>query len=359
MGNTADNDGWERPTDFCQVRRPIGGVAKRRNRETADAEADASPTSARAELSPEDRREQRRRERKKKKAGNEKSSWASTPGRRALLIGAPVAVIVAVVVLLIVNPFGAPCLNLTPIPTTSGPPAFPPHNTTDFSTTWCPSDSPILDVQVFLKISIGATAVTLPPSIGRNTSYVSGGSSYACDLPIETQPPVAGYPSNVIYLDSPWPYIYTLGDFFTVWAESYSHASVNATYPAQTIGYSSSEILGFTADSTHAVDLFIDGQLSSQGPNLELDTLPYLGGAYPSCIGSLDGSGHTVLISYQSLTGSSLTAPVTLGTALHPSGAGALPLTAAGPQYAGSLARSSTQQRFSAASLGWLIGRPF
>ncbi|MCI4323846.1 MAG: hypothetical protein L3K03_07520 [Thermoplasmata archaeon] len=331
-------------------------MAKRRNREGTDAGVATPVEATRADLSPEDRRELRRRERKKQKAGNEKSSWASTPGRRAVLIGAPVAVIVAVVVLLIVNPFGAPCLNLGSIPASSGPPAFPPHNTTDFSTTWCPDDSPILDLQDVVKVSIGTTSVTFPTAIGRNSSY---GGAYACDLPIATQPAVAGYPANVVYLDSPWPYIYTLGDFFTVWAESYSHADVNATYPSQTIGYTTTQILGFTADSTHSVNLFVDGQLSSQGPNLNLDTLPYLAGAYPSCIGSLDGSGHTVLISYTSLASSALAPPVSLGTALHLPGTALVPFNAPGLHFPGTIASTSLQQRFTEQSLTWLLGRPY
>lgn len=292
-------------------------MAKRRFRATSEAPVET--------LSPEERRALRKKERAKRKAGDKPKGVPSNPWRRALLLAIPVAVIVAVVlVFAFSNLFKTPCLNFSPIPQQSGVPAFPPHNTTDFSQTWCPQNANLVfHVHPYLKISIQGTMVGIPPtqaatssnpdwpSIGRNSSYPGG---YECDLPIHTHPPVAsaGYPDGIIHLESPWAYDYNLSNFFSVWSQSFPSVNVNGSFSAQPIVYQTNDILGFRSDATHTVTLYVDNQPSSAGPDLTLNTLDYAPSPSPSCIGEVYGTGHVILISYAKLS------PAMVGSGLHP-----------------------------------------
>jgi hypothetical protein len=272
-------------------------VSKRRNLPGSDDEdqADGTPNSA------EERRKERKRIRAAREAGNVRAKDRPSWLRRGLLFGVPAAVIIAIIVILLVNPFQPPCLQLQTIPTQSGIPAFPPHNTTNFGDTWCPQDSSVFQSYPTLTIQVTTTTVGLPTSIGREDNYTSGGTPYDCDLPIQTNTVAeGGLTSNTIYLVSPWPYVYTLGDFFQVWAQSYSNVDVNSSYSSQPITYTSTDLLGFTSDSTHSVTLWVDNQVSSTGPNLNLDTLTNAGNTYPTCLASIYGSGHTILLRYAS-----------------------------------------------------------
>jgi hypothetical protein len=272
-------------------------VAKRRNlpgSESEDAEA-ASAASA------EDRRKERKRLRAAREAGNVRAKDRPSWLRRGLIIGVPTAIIIVIIVILLVNPFQPPCLQLQPIPAQSGIPAFPPHNTTNFGDTWCPGASSVFQTYPTLTIMIESTTVGLPSSIGRETNYTSNGAPYDCDLPIQTNTVAqGGLTSNTIYLVSPWAYVYTLGDFFQVWAQSYSNVDVNSSYSSQPITYTTTDLLGFTSDSTHSVTLWVDNQISNQGPSLDLDTLSNAGNVYPSCLGTIYGTGHTILLRYAS-----------------------------------------------------------
>jgi hypothetical protein len=272
-------------------------VAKRRTRSGPDPEGSDEERPASAE----DRRKERKRLRAAREAGNvrgkDRPSWV----RRGLIFGIPTAIIVVVIVVLLVNPFQPPCIQFQPIPASSGIPAFPPHNTTDFSTTWCPNAPSVFSAYPQLTIEIGSTTVALPTSIGRESNFTQGGSPYACDLPIQTNTVAQGGASpNTIYILSPWPYIYNLSVFFSVWAQSYSKADVNSSYSSQPITYTPTDLLGFTNDATHSVSLWVDNQISSAGPNLNLDTLSNNPNVYPSCIGSIYGTSHTILLRYGS-----------------------------------------------------------
>lgn len=266
---------------------------------------DSAPEEESIARTPEERRAQRKRERRRLEAqGKGARLGGRSRGRRAAIIGIPAAaVVVAVVVLVFFNPFKAPCLTFDAIPMQSGLPAYPNHTAgTDLSTSWCPPGVSVAeDVQPFLQIEIQHQYVGLPSSIGRNSTYTYQGQPYTCDLPINTQPPSPpASPDGTINIVSPWPYAYTLGDFFEVWSQSYSGVSVNSTDPNQPITYTSSDLLGFSADASHQVTLFVDNQVSSSGPSLELNTLPYGGAAYPSCINAVYGSGHVILLTYSS-----------------------------------------------------------
>jgi hypothetical protein len=270
-------------------------VAKRRLRNPEDTEPE--------ERTPEERREARKKERAEGSATKRKARGPASPWRRAGIAGGVSAVIVAVVVLLLLNPFHTqpPCLSFQTSP--SGYPAFPPAGTTDFTSSWCPQNVPIV-VQAYplLHISIQSTVVTLPSAIGRNLNF----SNYACNLPLLTQPATSSIPSNIVQIQSPWPYIYNLSAFFTVWSQSYASVHVNTSYPAQPIAYSNSSLLGFTADATHEIVLYVDNQPSSAGPSLELNTLSNLPNPYPSCLATIYGTGHTIVLAYRAKTATAL-----------------------------------------------------
>ena len=250
--------------------------------------------------------EERRADRKKGKKSASGRKGFGSPLRRAAIIGIPVGIIAAIVVVLVFfNPFLTPCIQFSPIPTSSGVPAFPPHNTTDFTNTWCPPvTSLVLHVHPLVKIFIDGTSVTIPSpssppgdSLGRNNSYPGG---YECDLPIHTHPPAAaaGFPAGVIHLESPWAYIYTLSNFFGIWSQSYSSAFVNSTDSSQPIIYQQNDLLGFTTDAGHSIELLVNNQPSSDGPNLELNTLDYSPNPFPACLGERYGTGNVIVLAY-------------------------------------------------------------
>jgi hypothetical protein len=284
-------------------------VAKRRSLAPSDA-PDDDPRGRRAGRSAEERKRDARS--KKPKDG---PFW-----RKALIPGGVVAAIVIVVLVVIWGTghlFQAPCLSLQPIPASSGTPAFPSANTTDFSRTWCPDDTSVLVSYPSVQVVINGQTVGLPDSIGRSANF----TDYTCDLPIETQAAAAGLGTNIVEISSPWPYEYTLGDLFAVWADSYTTAKVNASYTATTIDYTSSQLLGLPIDSSHIVTLFVDSQPSSAGAALDLSTTSDLSNVYPTCISTVYGTGHTILIQYKS-AGSTSAAPGLQGPVLATAGAG-------------------------------------
>lgn len=292
-------------------------VAKRRSLNAPlDPETDGTGPPA---TTSEARRRERKRQRTAAEAGNPRARARTNPWRRILLIGIPAAIVIAVVLLLLFNPLQPPCVAPGAIPASSGLPAFPAHNATSFGTSWCPPPStwtPVLESYPSLTIAIGTSYVGLPSSIGRNSSYSLDGRAYSCTLPIATYPPSeGGFTASTIYIVSPWPYRYTLGDFFEVWAQSYASVDVNASYAAQPINYTTTSLLGFSDDSTHSVTLWVDNQVSRSGPGLDLDTLSSQT-TYPSCLGSIYGTSHTILLSYASTSAAatSVSAAPTLAT---------------------------------------------
>lgn len=340
-------------------------MAKRRFRAGEDAPLE--------DLTPEQRRARRRRDRELLRRGKKPPTGTRSPWRRVALLGIPAGVIVAVVlVLLFSNIFTTPCIEFTSIPASSGLPAFPPHNTTDFSQSWCPPGVTfVVHIHPYVKINIEGQAVGIPPtqaatpqtpdypSIGRNSSYPG---NYECDLPLHTHPPDAGvgFPDGVLHIESPWPYAYNLSTFFYIWQQSFSSVYVNSSHASQPIVYQSNELLGFTADATHKVELFVDGQPSSAGPSLVLNTLDYAPNPYPSCIGEVYGTGHVILLEYVQIS------PAVRAGALHPAtlttaGPSALPYLASlgGPleKASNAPAESTTLAHAQFAALGWLALR--
>ncbi|MCI4351669.1 MAG: hypothetical protein L3K15_09200, partial [Thermoplasmata archaeon] len=256
-----------------------------------------APEKAPEQLTPEERRDKRRRDRTAR--GKRGPKGIGSPWRRAAAVGGSGGVVIAVIVVLVVlHPFNVPCISFVPNP--SGTPAFPPHTTTDFSGTWCPSSATlVVHMHPYLRLTINGQVVPLPDSIGRNASYTVGGSSYECALPLHTHPASPpDFPNGVIHIESPWPYQYNLSDFFSVWSQSYASVSVNSTASNRPIIYTPNDLLGFTPDSSHAITLFVDGQVSFAGPGLVLNTLDYATSPYPACLGEVYGTGHVITLTY-------------------------------------------------------------
>lgn len=323
-------------------------------RRVSASAADEAP----ATLSPEERRKQRKRDRASRKAGR---TITANKWRRAAYVGIPVAVVVAVVVVIVTlsNANSIPCLQLTGVPVgQSGSPAFPPHNTTDFSKTWCPQGvTTVLASFPLLSIAIQGASVTLPSSIGRNTSYPTG---VECDLPVLTRAVAAGYPGGTIYVESPWAFAYNLSTFFSVWSQSYANVFVNSSHASQPIVYQPNDLLGFTADATHSVHLFVDGSPSAAGPSLGIDTLDYGANPYPACIAEKYGTGHKILLTYTAASAGALgvRGPTgALATGPADPGANGLLFDSPMPHLGFGAADRTAFAKLQIGSLGWLVGR--
>jgi hypothetical protein len=326
-------------------------VAKRRYSEAA---AEAAPPET---VSPEARRAQRKRDRTRQSRGK-KPKLPQTGWRRAIIPGATAAGVIVVAVLLIYGSgtlFQTPCLSFTASPASSGAPLFPPSNTTDFSNTWCPSASDVLQEYPLLSIVVSGGSVTLPPSIGRSTNF----TNYECDLPMATHPVAPGYPAGTIYLLSPWNYNYNLSEFFGEWQDSYVSAHVNASYSTRTIDYTPAEFLGLPVNAGHSLTLFVDNQVSTAGPGLVLNTLPNLPTTYPSCMASRYGTGHTITLVYKATSthaAHGLTGPV-LGTAPPPAPTGGL-FDSPNPRVTMDPGQSQRLSDLRTMSLAWMWLRP-
>lgn len=283
-------------------------MAKRRFRSSSEGE------KAPEDLTPEERKNQRRRERAQSRVGKARRGFGS-PLRRGLLLGIPAAVITGVVLFLLFNPFNipSPCLSLTQ-PTAS--PAFPPPGTTDFSGSWCPQGATdVLVVEGLLEININGTVVTPSAGFGVNQSF----PRYTCTLPVSRPPssegPLPGGADFVVA--SPWDFSYNLSWLFQAWAASDPTVGVGSAHPSQAVGYTPTDLMGFTSDATHRITLFVDNQPSNAGPSLVLPTLPYVSSPAPSpaCVASVYHTGHIILLSYSGGTPTTATSGIRGATA--------------------------------------------
>ena len=318
-------------------------MAKRRFQYQPDA--DKAPEN----LTPEERRA-RRREDRERAARGKRDRGPRTGWRRAVIPLSVAAVLVVVVLIVLYGTnvfFHPPCIQFGPIPDSSGTPAFPAANTTDFSGTWCPTATALFSINPQLSIVINGATIALPPSIGRSANF----TAHTCVLPLHTQP---GLGLGVFNVTSPWPYEYTLGEFFTVWQASYVSAYVNSSYSTRTIDYTATQILGLPADSSHTLSLFVDNQPSSDGPGLVLNSLNHGPASTPSCIDSIHGSGHTITIVYKTLhAGAARSLPGHLATGPSES----LPAAFDGPFGSAASDGSSITHPVSATP-PWLLLRP-
>lgn len=242
------------------------------------------------ELTPQERRSRQRELRKRSPLKHRKGM--GSPLRRTAFVAIPAgAVAIIAIVLVFFSPFAAPCIQLQSIPASSGSPAFPPSDTTDFGQTWCSSASAVYHVHVSLTISVGNGSVPIFDRIGINSSYAGG---YTCFLPIHTHDS-----SGTLHVESAWPYRYTLGDLFAEWAQSEATVYVNSTFPSQPVNYTGSDLFGLPTGGGHSVLLLVDGEVSTAGPQLDITELDNPPSPNPSCLGEEYGTGHTVSLVYQ------------------------------------------------------------
>ncbi len=139
------------------------------------------------------------------------------------------------------------------------------------------SESLFLHIHPYLQIVIDDKNVTIPGAIGIENPVPEGvynhgeaysGGANSCFEPVHTHDS-----SGLIHIESPDDQNYTLGDFFHIWAQTYSYALINgAKHP---IVFNSTDILGYTTNSTYSLVLLVDGKPSAAYDNLVLNTLDY------------------------------------------------------------------------------------
>ncbi|MDG6909370.1 MAG: hypothetical protein JRN08_03280 [Nitrososphaerota archaeon] len=173
----------------------------------------------------------------------------------------------------------------------------------------CGSEGTYVHIHPYLQIWIDGKNVTIPADVG----ILSEGT---CTEPIHTHDS-----SGVLHMEldqSQAGQNWTLGEFFSIWQFSCAQSGaycpvVNGT--SRPVALGPTDILGFTADSTHKVELLVDGTPSAQWGNLNLMTLDYcnatIGSAFPCQTASGNpywdggasypyGTGHKIVIEYTS-----------------------------------------------------------
>jgi hypothetical protein len=135
---------------------------------------------------------------------------------------------------------------------------------------------------------------------------------------------------------------------------------VNTSHASQPVIYQPNDLLGFTADATHSIHLFVDGTPSNAGPALGIDTLDYAANPYPSCIAEKYGTGHKILLTYSSGSAGALgvhSAPRHLATGDADPGANGLLFDSPMPHLGFGAADRTAWAKLSLGSLSWLVGR--
>ncbi len=181
------------------------------------------------------------------------------------------------------------------------------------------SESLTFHIHPWLRIVINGQNVSIPGAIGienpaqgtgKDGRLVYGGGANSCFEYTHTHDF-----SGIIHIESPTDSVYTLSQFFDVWAQTYQYEIFNGSHLP--IVFNSTDILGYKVDSTHSLKLLVDGNESSAYGSLNLDQLDYCSlansasssspcydtaggdpawspGAYPY------GTGHTIVIVYAS-----------------------------------------------------------
>ncbi len=158
-----------------------------------------------------------------------------------------------------------------------------------------------LHVHPWLQILVKGQKVAIPGSIGIVSSLTG-----TCFEPMHTHDA-----SGIIHIESDNTTTpYTLGDFFTIWNDTYG--TVNVFGVQRPIVFNETDILGFKNDSTHQVKLLVDGTVNAQFGLLNLVPLDYcnsVNASVPPCRptapglpqyrgGYPFGTNHTVQIQY-------------------------------------------------------------
>jgi hypothetical protein len=165
----------------------------------------------------------------------------------------------------------------------------------------CAQEATAQHIHPYLRIMLEGRAVTVPAYVGIRDL---GGA--ACYEPLHTHDA-----SGIVHIESASSTeLYSLGDFFTIWRDTYGTATIGtATVP---VDYTVGELFGHPVDARHVLRLLVDGKASSAGPTLVLNDLDYCSAAttdppcYPTAVGdpyppillTRYGTGHTIVLQY-------------------------------------------------------------
>jgi hypothetical protein len=170
-----------------------------------------------------------------------------------------------------------------------------------------------IHIHPYLQIWVDGRNVTIPTNVGETQSG-------SCLQPVHTHDA-----SGILHVELSQAESnrnWSLGDFFTMWKYTCSLQPaqcpiVNGT--ARPVVFDQTNILGFTADSTHKVTLLVDGVQTSAGGSLNLMQYDYCSAALSStppcnptaggdpawkCVGSGQcgtypyGTGHKIIIEF-------------------------------------------------------------
>ena len=164
----------------------------------------------------------------------------------------------------------------------------------------CESEGSYVHVHPYLRIIVSGHEVYVPGGIGQ----CNGGSGVR---PLHTEDS-----SGIIHLTSSTDGNFSLGQFFAIWKDTFGNVSVGGV--SRSVEFGPGNILGYKADATHVVVLFVDGRESNAWGSLNLSSLDYCSASSfgPHCRptaqrnpvwkgGSEDypyGTSHTIMIAY-------------------------------------------------------------
>lgn len=169
-----------------------------------------------------------------------------------------------------------------------------------------------LHVHPWLRIDINGQIVTIPAAVGiSNPVFGSPGvaTGGSCFEPLHTHDA-----SGIIHVEaSDVNSQYTLGDFFTIWDQTYGSVTIGGT--SHPIVFNNTDILGFKAGSGNRVTLIVDGNNSTSADygSLVLKMYDYCSasnGSIPPCSPTAAGdpayggkpypfnTGHTIVVNY-------------------------------------------------------------
>ena len=170
----------------------------------------------------------------------------------------------------------------------------------------CSSGESYIHVHPYISIKIEGTNVPVPANVGFLNSR-------GCLEELHTHDA-----SGVIHVElSQADKLgnYTLGDFFRVWAITFSTVLINGT--SHPVEFTNTDILGFKTDATHKIVVLVDNKTVSNPFGLPLEQYDYCDastGGGPPCaltVGTTNplwkggsaypyGTGHTIVIEYVS-----------------------------------------------------------
>lgn len=117
-----------------------------------------------------------------------------------------------------------------------------------------------LHVHPRLQILVNGENITIPANVGIPAGH-------ACLEPVHTHDT-----SGTIHVESPdTTTLYTLGQFFQIWSATYHTVTVDGS--AHPVVFNSTDILGFSADTSHKIVMLVNGSPSSEFGSLVLNSL--------------------------------------------------------------------------------------